>query len=345
MRISTIGVLLLACSSAAASPAGSKAANARGMALMGKKKWAEAAEEFKKAVAEDPSSVKAHYNLASAASRAHDMETAVWEVVWVGDRAAWDDEAKAAQKKAPNDDDLTWVLKEWGVDGATWLGRSLGGDAAPMDLFDLEHGQRDSWAGHALPDAERAKVAATLGAAAGAHDDKCAPADAKQGKVFALTVKTDARKDLAQLTIVGSLKEGVALIDAKGVVARSEPLGCTGPGASQDQLATLVWGFGIPDDISIDTPHHTAPLKDHDLLAVSYSTGGRREWQTNLAVFVRRDKQLVKVFEALLTSSDANGAGHVWQTPRGNLVYLAPGDTKKRLFVWDEAAFKFSPQP
>jgi cytochrome c-type biogenesis protein CcmH/NrfG len=75
------------------------------MSLMGQKKWAAAEQEFKKAVAEDPSSVKAHYSLASAASRAHDVETAIWEIAWVGDRAAWDDEAKTAAKKAPHDED------------------------------------------------------------------------------------------------------------------------------------------------------------------------------------------------------------------------------------------------
>ncbi|HET9988022.1 MAG TPA: tetratricopeptide repeat protein, partial [Kofleriaceae bacterium] len=108
--------LVLVCTTprVMASPAAGKAANARGMSLMGQKKWAAAEVEFKQAVAEDPASVKAHYNLASAASRAHDLETAIWEIAWVGDRGAWDDEANAAAKKAPKDEDLSWALEKSG---------------------------------------------------------------------------------------------------------------------------------------------------------------------------------------------------------------------------------------
>ncbi|CAN5397351.1 hypothetical protein BH11MYX1_BH11MYX1_15850 [soil metagenome] len=82
MMMRTLLSLVLLTSLAAASPAASKAANARGMALMGKQKWAQAEAEFKIAVSEDGTSVKAHYNLASAASRAHDRGTAIWK--WNG---------------------------------------------------------------------------------------------------------------------------------------------------------------------------------------------------------------------------------------------------------------------
>jgi hypothetical protein len=342
VTIGCCGLALLCCATpqapAEASPADGKAANARGMELMGKKKWAEAAAEFKRAIAEAPGSVRAHYNLASAASRAHDLETAAWEIAWVGDRAAWDAEAKAASIKALNDDDLLWALREWGQDGAFWVG-----DSAAIQLIDLAQPGDANVTGHPLADAERAKLAAVLQAAPGAHDGKCDPADAKQGKVFAIALQMET---LAKHTAVASLKDGVALVSPTGaVIARSEPLGCTGPGASQDQLASLVYAFGIPDALLIDTPHHPTPAAGLQLLAVTYTTGGRSDWQTNLRVFARRDKAFVPVFTALVASSDANGAGHVWQTPRGNLVYAAPGDAKRHAFGWDAAAARFVAVP
>ena len=318
---------------ATASPANSKAANARGMALMAKKKWAEAEVEFKRAVAEDPASVKAHYNLASAASRAHDSDTALWELAWVSDRAAWDAEAKAAAEKVEKDDDLSWLfdsINGAGIDGMKW--------ASAMDLV-----QPDDTAhlGHALPDAERAKMGALLEAMSGPHDTKCDSTDAKQGKVLSLALRWGK---LAKHTAVGSLKDGVALVDPKGVVAaRSEPLGCTGPGESQDQLATLVFASGDPAGLA--TPQHLVPTSDLELLAVSFTTGGRREWQTTVAVFARRNNAFVKVFEAPVASSETNGAGHLWQSALGNLVYMPPGEKKKHAFRWDPAGYKFVPMP
>ncbi len=330
MRTFMIGLLsVVGCTSALASPATSKTANGRGMAAMAKKNWTAAETEFKTAVAEDPASVKAHYNLASAAARAHDSDTALRELTWVGDRAAWDKEAKVAADKAENDDDLKWVFDSidgLGIDGMKWT--------SPTDLIqpaDTAHLAR------ALPDAERAKMGALLAATSGAHDAKCDPTDAKQGKILALAVRWGK---LAKHTAVGSLKDGVALVDPSGaVIARSEPLGCTGPGESQDQLATLVYE---PTD---SAPEHRVPALELQLLVVSYTSGGRREWQTNVAVYARRDTAFVKVFERLVASSDANGAGHVWQSALGNLVYSAPGETKKQPFGWDPTKFAFVPLP
>ncbi|CAN5397438.1 hypothetical protein BH11MYX1_BH11MYX1_15870 [soil metagenome] len=50
MMMRTLLALVLLASLGAASPAASKGANARGMALMGKKMWAWAEAEFKTAV-------------------------------------------------------------------------------------------------------------------------------------------------------------------------------------------------------------------------------------------------------------------------------------------------------
>ncbi len=275
----------------------------RGMELMNKRKWKQAEAEFQQAVAEDPSSVKAHYNLASAASRAEDLETAIWELMWVGDHA----EAK---------------------------------------LIDLEQGQSKDERASTLPEAERTKMAAVLTAAPGEHDAKCAASDPKQGKVFALALQAESMHELRGDTALASLKDGVAIVNAKGaIIARGAPLGCTGPGASQDQIGTFVWLWAVPDSPGSIIEHHSPPTDGLRMFAVSYTTGGRRDWQTNLAVFVLRDKTLVKVFEGLIASSDATGAGHVWQSPLGNLVYSGPGEKKKHGFSWDQTAFKFVAMP
>jgi hypothetical protein len=343
LRIAAIGWIgvALACAAAtspvgeaAASPAGGSAANQRGMGFMRQKKWADAEAEFRKAIAEDPTSVTAHYNLACAASRAHDADTALWELAWVGDRATWVDQAKAAARKAPSDDDLAWAI------GNDINAQLFIGDAPVAAVTEIATPAGGHNAGHALAEPQRAKIAAILAAAPGPHDDQCDAADAKQGKVFALGL--DLGK-WAKGIGVASLKDGVAVLDPQGAIAaRSEPLGCTGPGASQDLIAALAYADGVP------TPPrttHALPEADLQLLAVLYTTGGRRTWQTNVAVFAQNGKSLAKVFEALVTSSDAPGSGHVWQTPLGHLLYSAPGETRKHAFQWDPKAFKFVPLP
>jgi hypothetical protein len=330
--------LALACAAApgeaVASPAGGAAANQRGMGFMRQKKWTAAEAEFKKAIAEDPASVNAHYNLACAASRAHDADTALWELAWVGDRAAWVDAAKAAAKKAPDDDDLAWAI------GNDINARLFIGDAPLAAVTEIAAPARAQSAGHALAEPQRAKIAGILAAAPGPHDDKCDAADAKQGKVFALAL--DLGK-WAKGIAVASLKDGVAILDPQGaVVARSEPLGCTGPGESQDQLAALAYADGAPVPPSTA---HAMPETDLQLLAVLYTTGGRRAWQTQVAVFAQNGKSLVKAFEGLVASSDATGSGHVWQTVLGHLLYSAPGETRKHAFQWDPRAFKFVALP
>ncbi len=336
MRLSMIGSLvLLSCAPSFATPAKSKSANARGMTLMGKKQWAAAEAEFKTAVAEDSASVKAHYNLASAASRAQDRTTAISELVWVLDRAAWVAEARMAAKKIDADPDLQWVVGDWdpgGITAMSWLAKD-----ARITLLDLVQRDDTSNNGRLLPDPKRA---AGLAAASGPHDTKCDATDAKQGKVFELPLKLGLKTFARVTAVLASLKDGVAFVDAAGnVIARSEPLGCTGPGESQDQLATLSYAEGDPIDPGLDN----VPTRDLQLFTVSYTNGGRREWQTRVVVFGRRDKALAKVFEGTLASSDTTGAGHLWQTPLGNLIYQGPGETKKQAFQWEPRKFTFVP--
>src|SRR5215510_11251478 len=107
-RIGFAVALMIACgpSTTGASPAGAKAANTRGVALLRQKDYKGAIAQFRKAIGEDKALVLAHYNLACAASLAQDMDTAMAELIWVGNRAAWDDQAKSAAIKAAKDPDL-----------------------------------------------------------------------------------------------------------------------------------------------------------------------------------------------------------------------------------------------
>ncbi|CAN5397354.1 hypothetical protein BH11MYX1_BH11MYX1_15860 [soil metagenome] len=249
---------------------------------------------------------------------------------WVIDRGAWVPEAKLATKKIEKDDDLAWAIRDWEVAGMEWLDKD-----ARTALLDVVITADDARNGRATGDGKK------LAADPGAHDPKCDPANAKQGKVLAVALGFGT---LAKLTALASLRDGVALVDASGtIVARSEPLGCTGPGESQDQLATLSNVDGSP--LTGDIEDKTVATRGLQLLVVSYTTGGRREWQTNAAVFARKDKVLVKVFESTLASSDTTSAGHLLQSPLGNLIYCAPGETKKYAFRWDPTAFKFVPLP
>src|SRR5262245_5798302 len=104
-RLGVAGALAIACAPGTtfASPAGAKAANARGVGLLKQRHYTGAAAQFRKAISEDRSHVLAHYNLACAASLANDMDTALAELMWVGNRAAWDEQARSAAIKAASD--------------------------------------------------------------------------------------------------------------------------------------------------------------------------------------------------------------------------------------------------
>ncbi|HEY4243306.1 MAG TPA: hypothetical protein VGM88_26015 [Kofleriaceae bacterium] len=326
-------LLLLACAGrASATPDGAKRENTRGMTLMAGKQWADAEAAFEQAVAADASSVTAHYNLACAASRAHDGHTALVELAWIGDRGFWDDAAHAASMKAKRDPDLAWIFSE--LPSA----QNLVGDAAAKVVAPLLTPAYAAAIGQPIADPDKARLAAFLATMAGKHDANCDPKSEKQGKVFGLNLKTGA---FANLLGTATLRDGVALVDAKGVIqARSEPLGCTGPGESQDQLSAFAVLEGQP--VTLDAPLGR-PEEKLEWLAVEYTLGGKRDWHTNVAVFAMKGEQLVKVFEATTVSSDAATAGHAWLTGLGRIVVQLPGEAKKRPFAWDAKAFRFVP--
>jgi hypothetical protein len=298
--------------------------------LVRAKKYREAAVEYRKAIALDPSYVLAHYNLACVEALGGDRTEALGQLAWVANAAAWDDTAKAAIQKAPKDADLADLLAS-GIDAYQWV-------VMPdvLETIDVLAGAQPGFVGAALSEADKAKLARPLAAAPGKHDDACDAKDAKQGRVFGLRLTAGPT---AKHLLVGSLADGVGLVDPGGaLVARSEPLGCTAPGASQDMLTSLVYLDGAPRGAP------TGPrLAGTPFYVAQYSSGGRASWSTNVAIFAQRDKQLVRVFEATLTSSDAAGAGTLAQTLLGDLLFTAPGAKQKRVFRWDPAAFRFAP--
>jgi hypothetical protein len=78
------------------------------------------------------------------------------------------------------------------------------------------------------------------------------------------------------------------------------------------------------------------------MFIVKYGNGGRTEWSNNVAIFMRRDKQLVRTFEATIERSDATGTAALSMTALGDLVLVAPGDKRKQVFHWDQKAFRFA---
>jgi hypothetical protein len=84
-----------------------KAANARGLKLHRAKKYAEAAKEYRSAIAADASYVFAHYNLACGAALVGDRATAVSELKWL--TGSQDAAAKKMLTHGRTDPDLASV--------------------------------------------------------------------------------------------------------------------------------------------------------------------------------------------------------------------------------------------
>jgi tetratricopeptide (TPR) repeat protein len=307
-----VAVVCVVPVTAEADPARAKAANTRGHALHKQKKYQEAGAQYRKAIAEDPSHLLAHYNLACIGSLTKDRETAVRELAWVIDRATWDPAALTAAAKARTDRDLQWV-RDLDVEGF----RLTGTDIPDEGAVDLMGRPEPALVGKATTDTRLAKAIAS---APGKHEERCSTA--------AFSAPFDTK---ATATVVATLRDGVALIDARGkVLARSEPLGCTSP---QDQVTILnqVAGIASPYDYS-----------DHALLntrmvVVQYAAGSTQA----VAIFAVKDKaQIVRVFDGVLKSEA--GEGSLIQTPvLGHLLHAAPGEAGKRVFRWDAPRGKY----
>jgi hypothetical protein len=311
--------IVLACSTPAwakGDVTAAKAANTRGMALYKQKDYKGAAAQFRAAIGADPTEVHAHYNLACVSSLLHDDAGAMAELKWVANRASWDDQAKAKALKASSDPDLKWILDN-NEDAHSWVGEDA--VTAAIDLLDPKQGVVR---GKLLPDAEKDKATKLLAASPGKHDSNCDAADAKQGRVYGANIGTSASKELA----VVSLRDGLGLFDDAGkLLARSEPIGCTAAGASQDMLVALT---------QFTTPGGS-------FFAVAYANGGRSQWTNNLAIFARRNNKMVRVFDGTTASSDASTPGKLLLTPLGDLAFAAAGERTPRVLHWKASAFKF----
>ena len=296
-------------------PAAAKAANARGMQLLTAKKYKDAMAEFGKAIAADPDYVLAHYNLACAASRAQDHDVAYKELSWIGGAATWDAVAANAAKKAPKDPDLQWIMQQ--APGMQDL------SSLPEDLlnhetaFSADDGTEDP------TDPSTVKLLAT---ASGKHDTNCDRSDANQKRVLGVHIDHDGK-----VWLYGSLADGAAVIVDNKIVSRTEPFGCTGPGASQDRIDVIHTSNGAA----------YGPLAGQILVVVEYSNGGRRDWTNNVAVVKVKDKQVAKVFDATVTSSDDSKPGTLILTPFGDIVLGQPGAKQKRVFRFNAATSKF----
>jgi hypothetical protein len=320
-----IGLLLIAISLACSTPASAKvdaaaakAANTRGMALYKQQDYKGASAQFKAAIKADPGHVQAHYNLACVYSLLQDDEHTMAELKWIANRASWDEQAKAKALKAASDPDLKWILDN-DEDAHSWVGEDA--LAGSIDLLNPKGGVVH---GQLLPDAEKAKATKLLAAAPGKHDSNCDVADAKQGRVYGANVElaASAPKGLAVVT----LRDGLGLFDDAGkLLARGEPLGCTAAGATQDMLQALT---------QFTTPGGS-------FYAVAYANGGRAQWTNNLAIFARKEKKLVRVFDGTTASSDASTGGKLLLTPLGDLAFVPAGEQKPVVLHWKPSAFKF----
>lgn len=307
-------MVVVACAvpaSAHADAARAKAANSRGYALHKQKKYKEAGLEYRKAIAEDPSHLLAHYNLACVASLTKDRETAIRELAWVTDRGTWDPAAMSAAAKARTDRDLQWV-RELDIEGFRLTGTEIPDEGA----VDLMGRPEPALVGKPTTDAQLARAIAS---APGKHEERCS------GAAFSAPFDTKGSS-----TVVATLRDGVALIEAGKVLARSEPLGCTSP---QDQVTILnqVAGIARPYDYSDQA------LMNTRMIAVQYAAGATQA----VAIFAVKDRaKLARVFDAVLRSEA--GEGSLIQSPvLGNLIHVAPGGTSTRVFRWDTARGKY----
>jgi hypothetical protein len=321
VRTGFLIAIVLACSTPAW-PKGdvnaAKAANTRGMELYKKKDYKGAAAQFRAAIAADPTHVQAHYNLACVSSLLHDGDGAMAELKWVSNRSSWDEQAKAKTLKAKSDPDLKWIIDN-DENANTLVGED--GISPEIDLLNPKSGVVP---GNLLPDADKAKATQLLAATPGKHDGNCDAADAKQGRIYGADVETTAKAP--KLLALVSLRDGLALFDRAGtLLARSEPIGCTTTGASQDMVTALTL---------FDTPAGS-------FFAVAYGNGGRSQWTNNVAIFARRNNKMVRVFEGTTASSDAATSGKLLVTPLGDLAFEAAGERTPHGLHWKAAAFKF----
>lgn len=324
--VARVGVAAQTAPVAAAPPVSAAArklavqTNDAGMKLYRAKDWKRAAALFKTAVATDPNYITARYNLACVSSLIADRAGAIEQLRWLVKSS--DPQAKQKLQKAPTDSDLAWILRDAEA-------RNLLAGAAAPSAPPTEQGAGDSGWARELPGFRPSAsgetndgARAALAALPGEHDTMCDPGDETQGRAFEL-------KSAAGL-VRASLRDGVALFDGAGKpVATAASLGCTVPGASQDELQRLAAGQVVAD-----------PDPEYVIL---YSNGGRASFVQTLAVYKQKGNRLVSVFagNVLEVAGGKDKTGAVTLGADGTIQYKAPGKKVAVTLRFDATSFTY----
>jgi hypothetical protein len=308
-----IVVARLATAGADAASGIAVAANERGMKRYRAKEYREAAEEFRAAIAADPSHVKAHYNLACVASLLGDKAAAIEQLEWL--RRSSDPRAAASLAKAASDPDLAPIAGDPRVRELIGSGGSANELAGFVAIA----------TGAPVPSAGPARA---LLARLTNQDPVCDAADEQQGAALVLSAELAADSPGVE-TVVASLTNGVGVFGHDKLLAASAPLGCTTPGASQDRLLRLSVGQVVPD-------------ADPEIVAY-YANGGRAEWSEMIQIFKRRGRELVAVFGATIAEvKDGRRApSQLSLDADGTLRLQIPGRKKTVVLHWDAATFAY----
>lgn len=318
MRGSVPWMLAVICWTAGIAEGNTRAANAantRGYALHKKKKYREAAVEYRKAIDADPEHLLARYNLACVASMTNDAKTAIAELAWIADRGTWDVAASKVAAKAAKDKELAWIRSE--EPSGELLASTKIPDGGVLDLLDKPD---PAFVGTPTTDATLVRAMAS---APGPHEERCS--------TTTLATKLEVTKGG---TIAANQRDGVVVLDSKGtIITRSEPLGCA---TLRDNLRILNHVAGIPE------PHAEGDsnLVNTRMVVVQYPKG----MTMNVSIFAYLEsKKLIRAFDAVVMGEDGTGKLHM--TPLlGKLVFTPPGKTKPVVYQWDAATTKYVPE-
>lgn len=292
-------------------PAAAAVHNRDGLAALKRRELPAAIAAFERAIEADPDHVLAHYNLACAASRAEDAERALVALGWVGNRAVYDAGARKAAKQAAKDRDLAWLFAnhdEAATEAAT--------PSVPRtDLLAEHDGATLASIGN-----ERATIGPRMAAVPGAHAATCDPAHAGQGAILSIDTYVVEGVSSSQDVSV-SMRDGVVIFGPSGAyLVRSEPLGCSAPRAAGDRLVS-------------------ARLGQARQLAVVVARGATEKAAVQeVVVFQVKKDAVAKIFAAPIAGAGGKPRGALVSTPRGDLIYTAPGG-KPVVHAWDGARF------
>jgi hypothetical protein len=330
MRSGFVLAVVIICGASgatSASPAAAKVAVARGVALSASGDHHGAVVELQRVITEDPRNVLARYYLARAASQEHDLETAVLALVWVANSAAWDDEAWDLARAGATEPDLAWVF-EHAPEARRWVGDDI------VERIDALHFSDRDWDTHGARD--HGRVMSQLARAPGRHDEVCGPEDSKQ----VWLVGRDYWGEPWGQTIAATLRDGVGIFEGGRLIVRTEPLGCSGVGATGDRMVHLKVLAGAPRMPPKGPP---PPAAGRVFIVAEYRHAGPSWWTETAALFTRRDGQLVRVFEGTIARGGVARRGNLTQSPLGDLVYVAPGESRKHVMRWNPAELAFVP--